>query len=114
MIKKLLKMIIKTFEAEPSSDSDHPEQLAVFVVRGKAKEITGQDFTQDQVKWLSEKDVEKFFKSYEASLSSKTFNAAMVDTFLQLSYKSIGSYSPLLWRWNSEGLEWTFHDQERT
>ena len=43
-------MIIKTFEAEPSSDSDHPEQLAVFVVRGKAKEITGQDFTQDQVK----------------------------------------------------------------
>ena len=113
MIRKLLD-VIKTFEAEPSSDSDHPEQLVVFVVRGKAKEIAGQHFTQDQVKWLSEKDVEKFFKRYEASLSSKTFNAAMVDTFLQLSYKSIGSYSPLLWRWTSEELEWTFHDQERT
>ena len=38
----------------------------------------------------------------------------MVGTFLQLSYKSIGSYSPLPWRWTSEGLEWTLHDQERT
>ena len=42
------------------------------------------------------------FKRYEASLSSKTFDAATVGTFLQLSYKSIGSYSPLLWRWTSE------------
>lgn len=48
--QEAVKDVIKTFEAEPSSDSDHPEQLVVFVVRGKAKEITGQHFTQDQVK----------------------------------------------------------------
>ena len=66
---------------EPSSDSDHREQLAVLVARGKAKKMNGVSLTQDHVKKLCEKDVEKYLKSYEASLSSQTYDL-MVDTSL--------------------------------
>ena len=51
------------------SDSHHREQLAVLVASGRVEEMIGQDLTQDQVKRLSEKDVEKYFRRYEASLS---------------------------------------------
>ena len=44
-------------EAEPTSDSDHREQLAVPVASGRAKEMIGASLTQDQVKRLSEKDL---------------------------------------------------------
>ena len=46
--------------------------------------MTGVDLTQDQVKRFNEKDVEKYFRRYETSLSSKTCDT-MVDSFLQLS-----------------------------
>ena len=81
-------------EAEPASDSDHREQLAVLVASGRAKEMIGVSFTQDQVKRLSEKDVEKYFKRYEASISSKTCDA-IVDTFLQLSCKALAYFLPV-------------------
>ena len=45
--------------------------------------MTGVDLTQDQVKRFNEKDVEKYFRRYETSLSSKTCDT-MVDSFLQL------------------------------
>ena len=44
-------------------------------------EMIGISLTQDRVKKLFEQDVVKYFKRYEASLSSKTCDA-MVDTFL--------------------------------
>ena len=78
---------------EPSSETDHREQLAVLVASGKAKEMTGVDLTQDQVKRLNEKDVERYFRRYETSLSSKTCDA-MVDTFLQLSCRFISHFLP--------------------
>ena len=81
-------------EAEPTSDSDHREQLAVLVASGRAKEMIGASLTQDQVKRLSEKDVEKYFKRYEASISSKTCDA-IVDTFLQLSCKALAYFLPV-------------------
>ena len=45
--------------------------------------MIGVELSQEQIKRLSKNDVEKYFKRYEASLSSKTCDA-IVDTFLQL------------------------------
>jgi len=79
-------------EAEP--ESGHREQLAGLVASGRVKEMTGIELSQDQVKRLSEKDVEKYFKRYETSLSSKNCEA-MVDTFLQLSCRLIAHFLPV-------------------
>ena len=57
--------------------------------------MTGVDLTQVQVKRLNGKDVEKYFKRYETSLSSKTCDA-MVDTFLQLSCRLISHFLRLI------------------
>ena len=72
---------------EDSQGDSHREQLAVLVASGRANEMIGIELTQDQVKSASAKDVEKYFKRYEASLSAKTCEA-MVDTFLELSCKT--------------------------
>ena len=56
--------------------------------------MIGVSLTQDQVKKLSEQDVEKNFKRYEASLSSKTCDAMDV-TFLQLSRKELAHFLPV-------------------
>ena len=50
--------------------------------------MVGVSLTQDQVKRLSEQEVEKYFKRCEALLSSKTCDA-MVDTSLQLLRKAL-------------------------
>ena len=86
--------VMNIIEAEPSSETDRREGLAVLVASGKAKEMTGVDLTQDQVKRFNEKDVEKYFRRYETSLSSKTCDA-MVDTFLQLSCRLISHFLPV-------------------
>ena len=59
-----------------------------------AKKRIGVELTQDQIKRLSKKDVEKYFKRYEASLSSKTCGA-IVETFLQASAKALCFFLPL-------------------
>ena len=79
---------------EDSQKDSHREQRAVLVASGRAKEIIGIELTQDQVKSASAKDVEKYFKRYEASLSSKTHDT-MVDTFLKLSCKTLSHFLPL-------------------
>ena len=48
------------------------EKLAILVSTGKAKEAIGVQITHDQVKRLSDKDVEKFHKRQEAYIGSKT------------------------------------------
>ena len=48
---------------------------------GKVKEMTGVSPTKDQVEKLSEQDVEKYFKRFEASLSSKTHDAMVIHLF---------------------------------
>ena len=65
--KEAITGAISILEAEPKISSDHREQLAVLVASGKAKEMIGESLTQDQVKKLSEQDVENHFKGYEAS-----------------------------------------------
>ena len=79
-------------EIEPFSDSRHRERLAVLVASGKEKMI---GVSEDQVKKLTEQDVEKYFERYEALLPSKTCDA-IVDTFLQLSFKALAHFSLLV------------------
>jgi len=61
--EKALTEVMTIIEA--TEDTNAREQLAVLVASGRAKETT-----LEKVKRLSEKDVAKCFKRYEASLSS--------------------------------------------
>ena len=61
MEEEAIADVMNILEAEPSGD----HRVAVLVASGKAREMTGVDLTKDQVRRLSEKDVEKYFKSYE-------------------------------------------------
>ena len=53
--------------------------------------MVGESLNQNKVKKITEQDVEKCFKRYEAPLSSKTCNAK-IDTFLQLSYNALAHF----------------------
>ena len=88
-----MKDVMSLLETEPS-ESDHREQLAILVASGNCKEMLGVQLTQEQIKRLTKKDVEKYFKRYEASLSSKTCDA-IVDTFIQLSCRGLAYFLPL-------------------
>ena len=55
-----MKDAMDLLETEPS-ESDHREQLAILVASGNCKEMLGVQLTQEQIKRLSKKDVEKFF-----------------------------------------------------
>ena len=89
-----MKDVMNLLETEPPSESDHREQLAILVASGNCKEFLGVQLTQEQIKRLTKKDVEKFFKRYETSLSSKTCDA-IVDTFIQLSCRGLAYFLPL-------------------
>ena len=94
---------VSELEAEPAPDSaglaslvtpgnDIPakrEKLAVLVSTGKAKEVVGVQLTHDQVKRLSDKEVEKFHKRQEAYIGSKT-TESLIDSFLMLFSKGMG------------------------
>ena len=55
------------------------EKLAVLVSTGKSKEAIGVQLTHDAVKRLSDKDVEKYTKRYEAYVGNKT-TESLVDS----------------------------------
>jgi len=57
------------------------EQLAVLVSTGKAKEAIGVQLIHEQVKRLSDKDVEKYTKRYETYVGSKT-TESLIDSFI--------------------------------
>ena len=59
--KEAITNVISVLEAEPSSDANYREQLAVLVASGKVKEMIGISLTQDQVKKLSEQGVKTYF-----------------------------------------------------
>ena len=65
------------------------EQLAVLVSTGKAKEGIGVQLTHEQVKRLSDKEVEKFTKRYETYVGSKT-TESLIDSFIFLATKAVG------------------------
>jgi len=65
------------------------EQLAVLVSTGKAKEAIGVQLTHEQVKRLSDKEVEKFAKRYETYVGSKT-TESLIDSFIFVVSKAVG------------------------
>ena len=94
--------IMEFLEAEPTPESglaslvtpgnDIPtkrEKLAVLVSTGKAKEAVGVQLTHDQVKRLSDKEVEKYHKRQEAYIGSKT-TESLIDALLMLFSKGLG------------------------
>ena len=92
--------IIQFLEAEPDTAepagfipaNDIPakrEKLAILVSTGKAKEAIGVQLTHEQVKRLSDKEVEKYNKRQEAYIGSKTTESLM-DSFLMLVSKGVG------------------------
>ena len=94
--------IMDLLEAEPTPDSlglaslapgnDIPakrEKLAILVSTGKAKETVGVNLTHDQVKRLSDKEVENYHKRQEAYIGSKT-TESLIDAFLMLFSKGLG------------------------
>ena len=94
--------IMEFLEAEPTPDSlglaslapgndisAKREKLAVLVSTGKAKEAVGVQLTHDQVKRLSDKDVEKYHKRQEAYIGSKT-TESLIDSLLMLFSKGLG------------------------
>jgi len=64
------------------------EQLAVLVSTGKAKEAMGVQLTQEQVKHLSDKEVEKYTKRYETYMGSKT-TESLINSFIFLATKVV-------------------------
>ena len=66
----------------------HRERLAVLVSTGKSKEAIGVHLTH-QVKRLSEKDVENYYKRYDAYAGNKTTDS-LIDSFLMLVSKGVG------------------------
>ena len=94
--------IMDFLEVEPTPDSlglaslapgnDIPakrEKLAVLVSTGKAKETVGVQLTHDQVKRLSDKEVENYHKRQEAYIGSKT-TESLIDALLMLFSKGMG------------------------
>ena len=65
------------------------EKLAILVSTGKAKEAIGVQLTHEQVKRLSDKEVEKYNKRQEAYIGSKT-TESLIDSFLMLFSKGLG------------------------
>ena len=96
-----MEEVMNLLEAEPStsqptgltaSGTDIPslrEQLAVLVSTGKAKEATGVQSTHEQVKRLSDKDVQKYAKIYETYVGGKT-TESLIDSVICLASKALG------------------------
>ncbi|KAL9958771.1 hypothetical protein ACROYT_G035830 [Oculina patagonica] len=70
------------------------EQLARLVSTGKSKEAIGVQLTHDQVKRLTDKDVEKYFTRYEAYVGAKT-TENLIDSALTLFTKAASLFVPL-------------------
>ena len=64
------------------------QNLAVPVSTGKTKEALGTQLAQKQVKRLTDKEVEEFYKRYEAYVGSKT-TKAFIQNFLMLASKAV-------------------------
>ena len=94
--------VMNLLEAEPTTatpplafgglNEDIPslrEQLAVLVSTGKAKEAIGVQLTHEQVKQLSDKDVQKYAKRYETYVGAKT-TESLIDSVICLASKALG------------------------
>jgi len=89
--------VMNLLEAEPSSapagciasGPDIPALREKLVSTGKAKEEIGVQLTREEVKRLSDKDVEKYTKRYVAYVGSKT-TESLIDSCILLVTKVVG------------------------
>ena len=70
------------------------EQLAILVSTGKAKEAIGVQLTHEQVKRLSDKDVEKYCKRYTSYVGGKT-TENLIESFLMVATKAVSMALPI-------------------
>ena len=101
-----LAEVMNLLEVEPSSAPDTAnfvaepdilalrEQLAILVSTGKAKEAIGVQLTHDQVKRLSDKDVEKYCKRYTSYVGGKT-TENLIQSLLMVVTKAVGMALPI-------------------
>ena len=102
--KAALNGVMEMLEAEPVestaatslvsliNDDQIPaqrEELAILVSTGKSKKAIGVQLTHDQVKRLSDKDVQKYSKRYEAYIGNKTTDS-LIDSALMRLTKGVG------------------------
>ena len=102
--KAALNEVMQFLEAEPvesttstslvslTNDDQIPaqrEKLAILVSTGKSKKAIGLQLTHDQVKRLSDKEVQKYSKRYEAYIGNKTTDS-LIDSALMLLTKGVG------------------------
>ena len=52
---KAMKVFMGLLETEPSSESDHREQLAILIASENCKVMLGVQLTQEQIRRLSKK-----------------------------------------------------------
>ena len=77
-----------------TSSNDIPnqrERFAVLISTGKSKEAIEVQLTHEQVKRLTDKEVAKFYKRYEAYVGNKT-TETLIDSFLMLVSKRVGMF----------------------
>ena len=110
MADPVIAEVMNLLEAEPSSTLDADvvsaitqpgpdipaprEQLAIPVFTGKAKEAIGVHLTHEEVKRLTDKGVQKYYKRYETYVGAKTTETS-VDSFLSLYTRAVGMFAPI-------------------
>ena len=98
--EKAIAEVMKLLEAEPAPSAlpaalpatnipELREQLAILVSTGRCKESIGENLTHDQVRWLNEKEVMKYYKRHETYVGAKT-TETLIDSFLEFSTKALG------------------------
>ena len=96
--EKALAEVKSLLEAEPSPNLSRPpdipalhEELAILVSTGKAKEAISVPLTQEQVRRLEPKDVEKYYKRYETYVGAKT-TETLVNSFVSLYTRTVAAF----------------------
>ena len=83
VMQMLESKLVDTTSANDDNIPAQREKLAVLVSTGKSKEAIGVQLTHDQVKCLSDKDVQTYSKRYEAYICNKT-TESLIDSFIML------------------------------
>ena len=73
------------------------EELAILVSTGKAEEAISVPLTQEQVKRLEPKDVEKYYKRYETYVGAKT-TETLVGSFVSFSTRTVAAFVSKTWK----------------
>ena len=89
VMQMLESKLVDTTSANDDNIPAQREKLAVLVSTGKSKEAIGVQLTHDQVKCLSDKDVQTYSKRYEAYICNKT-TESLIDSFIMLYSKGVG------------------------